>query len=173
MEERILVRKAKEGDTESFARLYEQVYKKMYQYAFYTLRSEEDAKDVVSDTVMDAFEQIGQLKSEEAFNVWIFRILVNKCKSKMRDYYIVTEDIEENEHSSAEDISDNIHKSLDIREGMSRLDKDEQQIINMHVILGYKTREIAVLLNMNENTVRSKESRALARLKNILKDWRS
>lgn len=82
MEEKFLVKKAKYGDTEAFAKLYEKVYKKMYQFALYTLRSEEDAEDVVSETVMDAFASIKSLKKDELFSAWIFQILSNKCKKR-------------------------------------------------------------------------------------------
>ena len=37
-------------------------------------------------------------------------------------------------------------------------------IISMHLFAGYTSKEIAELLKMNENTVRSKESRALKKL---------
>ena len=63
----LLVKQAKNGDTKAFASLYEIVYEDMYRFALYTLKNPEDAKDVVSDTVLDAFATIGKLKSEEAF----------------------------------------------------------------------------------------------------------
>jgi len=172
VEERLLIKKAKKGDTESFSKLYEKIYKKMYQYALYTLRSEQDAEDVVSDTVVEAFEKISALKKDEAFNAWIFRILSSKCKQKMRDYYAPEEAIEEGVELPTRDLSRTVEMSIDIQAGMELLDRDERQIICMHVISGYKTREIADILEMNENTVRSKESRGLHKLGAILKDWR-
>ena len=42
-------------------------------------------------------------------------------------------------------------------------------IIAMHVFAGYTSREIAKQLHMNENTVRSKESRALKKMRDKLK----
>jgi RNA polymerase sigma-70 factor (ECF subfamily) len=39
----------------------------------------------------------------------------------------------------------------------------------MHLFLGYKSKEIADFLKMNENTVRSQESRALRKLEKKLK----
>ena len=181
MEQKLLIKRAQKGDTAAFARLYEQVYKKMYQYAIYTLRSEEDAADAVSETVMEAFERISQLRSEDAFNTWIFRILSNKCRALMRNYYEPKVSIDsldtdegnvkesiEGQSMASPDISDNIQLSIDLRLGMRLLDEDERQIISMHVILGYKSKQIAEYLGMNENTVRSKESRGLAKLKEYM-----
>ena len=73
-----LVKKAKEGNADAFAKLYEEIYQNMYRFALYTLRNTEDAEDVVSEAVMEAFSSIGKLRAEEAFKSWMFRILSNK-----------------------------------------------------------------------------------------------
>ena len=44
------------------------------------------------------------------------------------------------------------------------LGEEDRMIISMHLFAGYTSKEIAKLLKMNENTVRSKESRALKKL---------
>ena len=48
----LLAEKARGGDPEAFASLYEMVYKDLYRYALYMLGQKEDAEDVVSETVM-------------------------------------------------------------------------------------------------------------------------
>jgi RNA polymerase sigma-70 factor (ECF subfamily) len=52
-----------------------------------------------------------------------------------------------------------------VREAFFELQEEERMILGMHIFLGYRTREIAAQLSMNENTVRSRESRALQKLK--------
>ena len=102
MEERLLVKRAKRGDVDAFAELYGKIYKKLYQFALYTLKNPEDAKDAVSAAVTDAFESIGRLRKEESFSSWMYKIVANKCNQKMREYYIqteeLTEEISEDEH---------------------------------------------------------------------------
>ena len=88
MDEKIfLIKRAKRGDAEAFGELYKDIYKQLYKFAYYMLKNAEDAEDVVSETVMDAFSSIKKLKKEEAFSSWIFQILSNKCKRKMKEYY--------------------------------------------------------------------------------------
>ena len=70
MDERLLVKRAKRGDTAAFAELYGTIYKRLYQFALYTLGNTQDAEDVVSAAVMEAFENIGKLRKEDAFSVW-------------------------------------------------------------------------------------------------------
>ena len=66
MDERLLVKRAKRGDTAAFAELYGTIYKRLYQFALYTLGNTQDAEDVVSAAVMEAFENIGKLRKEDA-----------------------------------------------------------------------------------------------------------
>ena len=169
MEWETLVCAAKKHDAVAFAKLYEQIYRELYQFAYYMLRHSEDAKDVVSETVTDAWETIEKLEKETSFRAWMFSILSNKCRRKRKDYLNrpgeLSDELQNSlpaeEHLSGEE-------RLQIREAYARLDEIEQQIIGLHVFGGYKTREIASLLHMNENTVRSREHRALKKMRDAL-----
>ncbi len=157
-----LVKAAKRGDTEAFAALYAEIYENMYRFALYTLRHTADAEDVVSEAVTDAFASIKKLRSEEAFQSWIFRILSNKCKDKLREYskkaYEFDETVAETQSVSG------LEEGAIIRGSFFDLADEERIIIGMHLFCGYKSREIAEILHINENTVRSKESRGLRKL---------
>lgn len=175
-EEIFLVKRAKKGDAEAFGELYKKIYKQLYKFAYYILKNAEDAEDVVSETVMDAFSSIKKLKKEESFSSWIFQILSNKCKRKMKDYYQKrNEDSDEelvnlsSSDNGNADWSQVKEEYFDVRECFSNLGEEERLIVGMHVFLGYKTREIANILGLNENTVRSKESRAIQKMERQLR----
>lgn len=161
-QERQLVECARAGDTAAFARLYEQVYQDLYRFALYTLRNPQDAQDMVSDTVTDAFAAIGKLRSSEAFRGWIFRILANKCKRKLKEYANRTEELTEEvlEHMGRGGMDE--HAA--VRSIFFSLTEEERMIISLHLFGGYSSREMAGMLHMNENTIRSKESRALKKM---------
>lgn len=157
-----VVKRAKQGDTEAFASLYAEIYENMYRFALYTLKNTSDAEDVVSEAVMDAFASIKKLRSEEAFKSWIFQILSNKCKDKLQEYSKKTYELDESitENRGITDTEDGVI----VRRSFFDLEDEERIIIGMHLFCGYKSREIAEILHMNENTVRSKESRGLKKL---------
>lgn len=50
-----IAKKARAGDKDAFIQLYETIYKDLYRFAFYTLQNQQDAEDVISETVLDAF----------------------------------------------------------------------------------------------------------------------
>lgn len=156
------VKKAKSGDAAAFACLYQQVYADLYRFALYTLKNKNDAEDAVSETVTDAFASIGKLRKAEAFKGWIFRILYNKCKDKLKEYAKKDGELSEDywEFPSAEKVED----GAVMRALFFELSEEERLIISMHLFAGYTSKEIGKLLGLNGNTVRSKESRALKKL---------
>ena len=158
----IEVKKAKRGDATAFAGLYQQIYADLYRFALYTLKNKNDAEDVVSETVVDAFASIGKLHQAEKFKGWIFRILYNKCKDKLREY--TKKDIELPEDYREIPAEEKIEDGVVMRTLFFELSEEDRLIISMHLFAGYTSKEIAKLLGINENTVRSKESRALKKL---------
>ena len=167
-----LVKSARRGDAQAFAKLYEDVYEDMYRFALYTLKHTQDAEDVVGETVASAFSAIRTLRSEEAFKGWIFRILSNKCKEKLKEYAARNVSLEHRRECRAEEVSGlflaapqrDVEEQILVRKLFFELEEEERLIIGMHVFGGYKSREIAEILQMNENTVRSKESRGLKKM---------
>lgn len=158
----IEVKKAKRGDAAAFAGLYQQIYADLYRFALYTLKNKTDAEDAVSETVVDAFASIGKLRQPEAFKGWMFRILYNKCKDKLREY--VKKDVELPEDYREVPAEEKIEDGAVMRALFFELGEEDRMIISMHLFAGYTSKEIAKLLGLNENTVRSKESRALKKL---------
>ena len=71
-------------DAEGFAALYGTVYTDMYRFALCMMKNSHDAEDAVSEAVIQAYEHIGSLRSEESFRSWIFTILANTCRRKWR-----------------------------------------------------------------------------------------
>ncbi len=156
-----IAERARSGDRQAFAMLYEEVYQDLYRYAVWMLGHREDAEDAVADTVMDAFRQIGSLRSAEAFRGWIFRILSNKCRMVRKSYLQKTEELEANMAGPGRDFTDDVM----LGQLWQSLDQQDQEIISLHLFGGYTSKEIGEILGMNDATVRSREHRALARLR--------
>lgn len=162
---------ARNGNTEAFCKLYELYYKNMYRFAYYILGNQQDAEDVISETVLDAFSSIKNLKKPESFKAWIFQILSTKCKRQLAVYAtnrnqlkrdVAEEDITAEEQPYAE--------QLDVRAAFSALNETEKLIISLTVFAGYNSREAAAIINIPEGTIRSTKSRAFTKMSNYLKE---
>ena len=67
-----------------FSEMYETVYRDLYRYALCLMKDPHEAEDAVSEAVIAAYENIHKLKKEEAFRSWIFTILTNRCKKRLK-----------------------------------------------------------------------------------------
>lgn len=161
-----LVIKAKLGDKKSFSCLYENVYGDMYKFAYYCLKNEEDARDIVADTVMEAYSGIRKLKNTESFKSWIFAILSNKCKRQMKKY--INERYEELDENKFVKEDRDYATTIDVRKALTCLNETEKMILILSAVCGYKSREISNILSIKEATIRSKQSRAYDKLKQKL-----
>ncbi|MCM1506112.1 MAG: sigma-70 family RNA polymerase sigma factor [Ruminococcus flavefaciens] len=155
------VKLAKKGDTSAFSRLYETVYRDLYNIALYSLRSPHDAGDVVSDTVLDAYCSIDKLREPEKFRNWIMKILSAKIKRRQKEYFNVKEEIGED----FPDIDDFDYDSVELKEALNRLDSQSRLILSMSVLGGYTSDEISEICDMKSGTVRSRLSRIKEKLR--------
>lgn len=149
---------------ERFMILYESVYKDLYRLAYYYLGNPQDAEDVVSETVLKAYEKFSTLRNEEVFRAWIFKILVNQCNSFLR----------KNAGRKASQLAaePSYHPELGdlvvTKELLSALSEEERQIVALTVFGGYKGEEIAKMTRQKHSTIRSKYRRALKKLEQKL-----
>ena len=149
---------------EQFLELYETIYKDLYRLAYYYLGNAQDAEDVVSETVLKAYEKFTSLRKKEAFKNWIFAILVNQCRTFLRKKAArgTSELVEEPSFEpSLEDIT--VVKDL-----LAVLSEEERQIVILSVFGGYKGEEIARILHIKYSTVRTKYRRALKKMERYL-----
>ena len=162
---------AKNGDSASFCKLYELYYKDMYRFAYYMLGNQEDAEDVISETVLDAFTGIRNLKHPAKFKSWIFQILTTKCKRQMAVYISNREHLRDEPEEKNFTTDDHPYaETLDVRAAFSALSENERTIIALTVFAGYNSKETAQMLKSTEGTIRSAKSRALAKMSDCLKE---
>lgn len=159
-----IVRQARRGSASAFASLYQKYYLDLYRFALYTLKNRQDAEDVVGDTVADAWAQIGSLKKAESFKSWIFKILSNKCRQRLKGYLDKAEELPEDLSAPVRDHDED----ADVRAAFARLDDEERLILSMNLFGGYTSREIGEVLGKNDNTVRSRQKRALEKMAGYL-----
>ena len=136
------------------------------------MKNQQEAEDAVSEAVISAYENIRKLRKEEAFKSWVFTILTNVCKKRLkkisqevsREISYPEQNMQENTAAPENDRS----LALDVRNAFFVLTEEEQSIVGLSVFGGYNSIEIAGILKLNANTVRSKRSRALAKMECVL-----
>ena len=175
-----LVCQAKKGSQTAFMELYSLHYKELYAYACYMLNHQQDAEDVVSDTIVAAFEGIGKLRDVYRFRQWIFKILSNQCRRRRKEYAENGKRMqydsrgEEQEQETLWQIGDGRDMEKDVtdrawvQQAFAVLSEEEKYIVNSFLFGGYKGEEIAKSLGIGSSTLRSKYRRALLKMKDKL-----
>jgi RNA polymerase sigma-70 factor (ECF subfamily) len=77
--EKELISQSIEGDREAFRALVEKYQGKVLRLVTQIVRSQEDAEDIVQDTLVKAFLSLGTFKGQSSFYTWLYRIAFNKA----------------------------------------------------------------------------------------------
>ena len=156
-----LVRKAQQQDADAFIQLIEMHKEGMYKIARSYLKCDADIADVMQETIMDSFEKIHTLQNPKYFKTWMIRILINNCNDIIRKGKNVCslEHIDNVEwEAPQEDL-------VEFQELLDSIDEKYRTILILYYVEGYKIKEIAQLLDMNESTVNSRLRRSRMMLK--------
>lgn len=171
--EKLLVERAKKGDGEAFGELVRFYEKFVYNTAYGFLFLRDDAFDASQEAFIKAWRGIKSFKGDASFSTWLYRITVNTAKDA------VSARVKRRELSSTDaegDIIDTpIHETPETaylekerRETLSHaidtLPEDFREIIILRELDGLSYEEIATLLELELGTVKSRLSRARAKL---------
>ena len=170
MEERKLIQLARDGNAEAFCQLYDSYKDRLYRYAFYRLRSRQDAEDAVSECLLSAWQQVRMLRSPEAFPAWIFRILSGSCNRLIRCQINARrlQAAESAADTTAPDSQELSDTRMMLQKALSQLTEQEQEIVLLSVVGGLSSQEIAGMTGLRPGSVRSKLSRSLKKLRNLM-----
>lgn len=72
------------GNLTSFRKLIEQTSPFAYSVAFRMLGDDNQAKDVVQETMVTVWQKLEKIRSAGVYKTWIYRIVVNKCYDQLR-----------------------------------------------------------------------------------------
>lgn len=146
---------------------------RMYRIAFDMLRNEEDAKDVLQDTLLRAYSSLESLKDPEKFRPWIMQILVNcardACRRRSRTASIQLDDYadcilwRENDDEPALD-------SIWLQEGIRQLDEKSRMILLLYYFEEIEIRDISRIMGMTVSAVKVRLSRTRQKLKKLLSE---
>ena len=163
-----LVKKAKNGSADAFGELYGLYAVDLYRFAYYSVGSVSAAEDCVSEAVCLAFEKLPQLKKDDAFKSWMFKILHNCCKNAQKIKYLHKNEVELSEVRNISAEEKDISESLSLMNALKKLSDEEREIMILYYSSGYTSREIGEILGLRDSTVRSKIKRATDKLRNML-----
>lgn len=170
----LLIEKAISGDKDAFGKIISQYEKKLYIIAKSRINNEEDVKDIIQETIMNAYINLKTLKDIEKFNSWITTILINTCNKfyTKNNINIVSYDgmVENSINLACDQDTESINNYMDFAQIIGFLEVEDRTIITMYYMEDYTTKEIGEIFNINESTLRSRISRIRERIKQNLNE---
>ncbi len=180
------VARCQQGDTEAFSQLVRRHQKKMLNIAFRMIGDYDEACDAVQEAFLSAFRSIGKFQEKSLFSTWLYSIVLNHSKSRLRQR--TTRSRREvrspddplqnengnvwNEHQAQEEsVLERIEKrelESKIQEGINSLDEGQKEVLVLRDIQGLSYEEIVLTLGLPQGTVRSRLFRARNALKESL-----
>ena len=174
------------GDINSFNRLVLRWQKRLYNFSYRYLTDEEQAKEVVQLALIKAYKNLKKLKNRERFSSWIFQITVNLCKDNLKQnsrkrHTELSDEVIQNEgenlyskngitdRNNPMDILNQQDLGNIIKQTLTRLPEEQRIVIIMKEYEGFKFAEIAEMLNVPINTVKSRMYYGLTEMQKILK----
>ncbi len=158
-----LIRKAQKGDDQAFMELIGMCRSSMYKVARSFLRRNEDMEDAISQTVLDCYVKMDSLRKPEYFKTWLIRILINNCKDILKSgrRECLLEEFPEQEDTCM------ALENYEFEELMNSLDEKYRVVLLLYYGEGFKIREIAQILEMDENTVKTRLSRGRKQFEHV------
>lgn len=135
---------------------------RLYRAALAILGSAAEAEDAVQDAFLKYLEHPPRLARPEDSAPWLMRVTVNLCKDRLRSAYRrrilpLTEELPAPGPEERQEL-----------EELLALPAEDRALIHLFYFEGYSTSEIAAILGRREGTVRSRLSRARAKLRMLL-----
>ena len=151
---------------EQFAQAAEQYMDTIFRVAYGYLRSQSDADDVTQDVLIQLYKTDTPFHDSEHLKRWLIRVTVNRCKNIFRSPWHRMEDIADYESA----LSFEAPECRELFDAVMALDKRYRVPVLLYYYEGYSQKEIAEMLAIPEETVRTRLFRARGKLKTTLKE---
>jgi RNA polymerase sigma-70 factor (ECF subfamily) len=156
------------GDRYAFEELFYRHRRQLYRLAVITSRNPDDAADALQDAMLSAHRAAPTFRHDASVSSWLYRIVVNASLDRLRRNRF---------HSSApldEDVwqlgdpAPRVDTTLVVERALLRLPPEQRAVVVAVDMQGYSVAETARLLGIPEGTVKSRCSRARAKLAKTL-----
>ena len=146
-------------ETEDYHRLFEDFRQKIWLYVLQKVPYQ-DAEDVFQEICLNIVAKIHNLKDRDKFLPWVFSITRRRIQDYYRAKYQQPPTVGEDqfEFSLLEDASFSQDRRLyiaELRACILQLKDPYREVAMLHFIVGLTSPEIACVLELNENTVKS------------------
>ncbi|MBK6690929.1 MAG: RNA polymerase sigma factor [Myxococcales bacterium] len=182
-----LMERYQRGDQSAFGQLVRKHQGPLFHFALRQLRSEPAAEEVVQDAFVRVVQSAADFKHEARFSTWLYTIARNLCidqirKRAHRRHPSLDERGEDDDGPTLGERTPDTKASVEreatgnelkvrIAAAVDRLPEDQKEVFLLREVANLPFKEIADLVGVPENTIKSRMRYALERLKDALAEY--
>lgn len=161
------------GDPIAFRELVERYQRPIYNAAFWILRNAEDARDVAQTVFLTLAERAHEYDPRHRLFSWIYRMAVNEALNVARrngreEALDEDADFPDEDGAGPERSAEDGERARAVRAALARLSVADRTVVTLRHFAELPYSEIAVALDVDEKTVKSRLYEARQRLRALL-----
>ena len=170
----VLIGRIANGDRLAMQVLYARHHVRVYRFVLRFVRNEAAAEDLISEVFLDVWRQAGRFEGRSTVSTWLLAIARFKALSALRRR--PDEELDEETASAIEDPADDPGTALEkrdksaiIRKCLMGLSAEHREVVDLVYYHEKSVEEVAEIVGIPENTVKTRMFYARKRLAELLK----
>jgi RNA polymerase sigma-70 factor, ECF subfamily len=168
-----LVEQARRGNVAAYEELVHQYQGIAFRTAYLIAGTAADAEDAAQDGFVKAYRALGRFRPGAPFRPWLLQIVANEARNRRRSagrranlaLRVAAEETSGDAAPSPEAAIVASEQRKELLAAVERLREDERLVVMCRFFLDLSEEETAAALGVRRGTVKSRQSRALARLR--------
>jgi RNA polymerase sigma-70 factor (ECF subfamily) len=188
LEDEVLLDRFNAGEAEAFAVLLERYRRPIYNFILRSTRDQELAEDVLQEVFMRVVQRAGDFRHSSKFSTWLYTIARNLCIDTSRkmafrrhrsldaplrgddgDGPTLLDRVGDRAHVDRTAISAQIGAA--VATAVEALPEEQREVFLMRQVQALPFKEIAEIVGVPENTIKSRMRYALERLREALAEY--
>ena len=170
----VLIGRIANGDRLAMQVLYARYHVRVFRFVVRLVRDESTAEDLISEVFLDVWRQAGRFEGRSAVSTWLLAIARFKALSALRRR--PEQELDDRTAEAIEDTADDPHTALEkkdkgaiLRKCLTGLSAEHREIIDLVYYHEKSVEEVAEIVGIPENTVKTRMFYARKRLAELLK----
>jgi RNA polymerase sigma-70 factor, ECF subfamily len=170
----VLIGRIANGDRLAMQVLYARYHVRVFRFVVRMVRDESTAEDLISEVFLDVWRQAGRFEGRSAVSTWMLAIARFKALSALRRR--PEQELDDRVAEAIEDTADDPHTALEkkdkgaiLRKCLTGLSAEHREIIDLVYYHEKSVEEVAEIVGIPENTVKTRMFYARKRLAELLK----
>ena len=176
-----LVRSAAAGDTEALNRLLMRAQETAWRFSMSVCGHSDDAEDAMQEALIKTYRYVGRIRDPGAFRPWLYRTVRNAClmsrrkragePARLQSLDEVLPGPDGSMHQDTphpgkdpEQLAENAGLRRRLRKALGALPGPYRAIVFLREMEGLSTREVAKIMKMSEDNVKTRLHRARVQL---------